>query len=96
MLADVRCGSKALFSARQKHVRFAPGSDPHSDMIDFGFVPLATKDAAATDRLFDHFVGADKQCRGHCKAERFCRLEVNYQLEFCRSLCGKIGRTAAA
>jgi hypothetical protein len=46
--------------------------------------------------LFDHLVGAAKQRRRHLDAERFCCLEVDYQLELGRLLDRKVGGLLAA
>ena len=49
------------------------------------FVPIADI------TLFNHLVGAAKHCRGHRKAERLGRFEIDYQLVFGRRLHRQVG-----
>ena len=46
--------------------------------------------------LFDHLVGADKQCWRHCKAEGLGGPEIDCLLKFDRYLDGKLTRVCAA
>src|SRR5438552_2412524 len=46
--------------------------------------------------LFDHLVGPNEQRRRHGEAERFGRLHVDHELEFCRLLYRQIGRLRAS
>src|SRR5215470_8212773 len=51
--------------------------------------------SAAMQSLFDHLVGADKQCGWHNEAERLGGLEVDDQLRFRGLLSGQVGRFLA-
>ena len=44
-------------------------------------MPIATNAPQQTASLFDHFVGAGDQCRGHREAERLGGFEVDDQLK---------------
>ena len=44
-----------------RYVRFTLNPDRKADIVDVGFVPLATFRAAANQSLFDHLVGAAEQ-----------------------------------
>ena len=56
------------------------------------FVPIADKRTAAKKLLFDHFVGAGEQRRGHIKTKCLRAFQIDYQLVFGGPLHGKIGR----
>ena len=55
---------------------------PKADIVQHGgnvrFVPTADSCTAAILSLFDYLVGAGEQRRGHGKAKRLCRLEIDY------------------
>ena len=83
--------------ATKSDVRFTPNSDrksgfPHKVMS--ALPPKADMCAAARDVrfgpiadiacLFDHFIGRIQQAKWHIQAQRFGRLQVDHELEFCR------------
>ena len=80
-LVNVRFGSRADIRSAIGHVRFTPETG-HVQCTS----PCLLWANSGHHRLFDHLVGASKQCWRHRKADVSRGLEIDEQREFGRLL----------
>ena len=72
-----------------EYVRLCSKTGDKADMREVAFVPNPDSWTAANDALFDHLVGAQKECGRKFNADRFCRLQIYDQLVLGRLLIGR-------
>jgi hypothetical protein len=88
----VRSGSISDVSERLGEVRSSPNNGhvtTASACLKSAKPGLTVQQIAA---LFDHLVGARKQCRWHKDAKRLCGLQIDHQIELGRLFDRQVGR----